>query len=137
MKTHLNYLGIWMDETKAYLIDPEKGELESLRCRQRPPRLPGKGATGMRLGNFRSTNNEYSVHRKMESMKAEYFESLSSRVEPYDEIVLFGPSHAMSEFYNKVRKGKTCRNTRIHLEPADRMTKNQRQAYVRKYFSGK
>ena len=127
-----------MDESKAYLVDPSRGETGKVQSRYTSRlRIPGESAGGTRLGNNRSTNNEYSRNRKHETLQADYFDFLTKQMEPFDEVLLFGPTHAKNELLNRVREGRQCRNVVIRVEKQDKMTKHQRQAYVRKYFEGK
>jgi hypothetical protein len=53
----------------------------------------------------------------------------------YDEVILFGPTDAKSELYNLLKNDHHFDKIRIEVKPADKMTENQQQAFVKKYFS--
>lgn len=131
-------IGVWLDYGKAYFIKPGKdnSEIEKFSSNlETHQRIDGESSSGARLGNNRSTNNEYSKHTKEQEDVKQYFKSLSTKLKPYDHILLFGASTAKNEFGNYILEDKSFNGKRIKTETADFMTENQMKAKVSEHFN--
>jgi hypothetical protein len=51
-----------------------------------------------------------------------------------DSILIIGPGEAKIEFEKTLKKNKSMQNRILKVEAADKMTKNQMIAYVRKFY---
>lgn len=74
------------------------------------------------------------MHNIEHYQRSDYFNGLGSVIKDYNEVVLFGPTDAKSELHNLLKDDHFFDKIRIEVKPADKMTENQRQAYVKKYF---
>jgi hypothetical protein len=129
-------IGVWMDHSKACLIDLAKntGAISTIKSPQRPRRIFGEGANGTRLGNNRSTNNEYHKHEKEKNTTHAFYKKLADALSMYDEVFLFGPTTARREFRNYILKENLLTGKKVASRASDYLTKNQMMAEVRKYF---
>src|SRR5689334_454245 len=129
-------IGVWMDHSKACLIDLAKSTktISTIKSPIKPRRIFGEKSDGTRLGNNRSTNNEYSKHEKEKNIEHAYFKKLVDTLSEYDEIFLFGPTTARKEFRNYVLKEKLLTGKKITSHAADYLTDNQMVEQVRNYF---
>jgi len=55
-------------------------------------------------------------------------------IKEFDDVLLFGPTSAKNELLNLLRQNHLFEKIKIELKPADKMTENQQQAFVREYF---
>jgi len=129
-------IGVWMDHSKACLIDPAKNTsaISTIESPIKPRRIFGEEANGTRLGNNRSTNNEYSIHEKEKNIAHAFYHKLADALHDYDEIFLFGPTTARKEFRNYSLEESRLTGKKITSRAADYITNNQMVAQVRKYF---
>ncbi len=119
-------LGIWMDHDHAHLTeftaDPMKTQtIESKFNHQTKEESLHKGENGM--------------HVKEQHQQAEYYKRLGEVIRNYQEVVLFGPTNAKIEMLNTLRGNHLFANIKIQVEDRDKMTENQKHAFVRKHFS--
>ena len=129
-------IGVWMDHSKACLIDPAKSTsaISTIKSPGKPRRIFGEEATGTRLGNNRSTNNEYSKHEKEKNIAHSFYHKLADALHAYYEIFLFGPTTARKEFRNYTLRENLLTGKKVASRPADYLTNNQMVQQVRKYF---
>ena len=132
----IKQIGIWMDHENALIIEPSSGQIRKINSPYKGrTRIPGETADGTRLGNYRSTNNESHKHYRQENDLHSYYKQLADEVHPYDEIFIFGPSTAHSEFQNYLLKEKNFHGKKIAVEKADYITENQMREMVRNFFT--
>ena len=131
-------VGLWMDHEEAKFIEPKKEQSSIRSIHANSPGLirhTGESSDGTKLGQYRSSNNEFSKHRKEENNIREYFESLVEQLQSYDEIFIFGPTTAAVEFKNYLSKEKVLSDKKIHMEKADYLTEPQLLKAVKEYFA--
>lgn len=130
-------MGVWMDHAEAWLITPGES-VEKMRNIKSPfqgrLRVDGEESSGTRLGNYRSTNNEYNKHQQEQGQLNTFFNRLSKEVEPYTDMLLFGPTHAATEFSHHLSSLQTFKNKNISVRITDYLTPNQMVEIVRKFF---
>ncbi|MBW8360610.1 MAG: hypothetical protein K0M56_00320 [Kaistella sp.] len=138
MKNNLNkQVGVWLDHSEAYFIDLSKDSniVEKVNSDQESHlRIAGEQGDGVRLGNNRSTNNEHQKHSREQELSKEYYDMLADRLKNFDDILLFGSTHAKDELYNELKSDKHFDGKTISVKPADHLTENQMIAEVRKHF---
>jgi hypothetical protein len=131
-------IGVWLDHSKAHFIDISMGPVSvetAFSNQESEVRFKGESATGTLLGNNRSTHSEYHKHNREREITGEYYRMLSDRLKNYDNILLFGPTSAKDELYNKLSADKHFTSKTVKVEPADQLTENQMIAKVKKFFS--
>ena len=138
MKTKVDLeksIGVWLDHEKAYFIKPNKKDhhIEMIHATT-VHNIAGGEPIGIKLGNNRSTNNEYSQENKKHEHQKEYFKELTNKLKSYDSIFLFGPSTFKSELRNHLNDDKAFHDKFIETATADDMTENQMVAKVLEHF---
>lgn len=140
MKTQpqIKQIGIWLDHSQAYFFHPDerKEEMESVDSQiVGNERERGHGADGIRLGGYRSTNNEHHKHQREQNELHIYYKELIHQLHDYDEIYLFGSGTARNELYNLMKEDAHFKAKKIHVAAADHLSENQMREQVNNYFS--
>ncbi len=131
-------MALWIDHAKAHFIDPDQPmiPIQSVHSDLEPrPRTRGESPEGVRLGGYRSTNNEHHRNNKEEAALRDYYRLLADRLEVYPEIYIFGPGEAHKELNNLLLEDSRFRKHRIETEACVPLSENQLRAKVREHFS--
>jgi stalled ribosome rescue protein Dom34 len=123
MKTN-NNLGIWMDHSVANLIDIDlKNKCQSI------------------VSKFTSETKEEALvrseslmHNKRQKMHEKFYTKIGDQILKYKHVLLFGPTNAKVELYNYLNKDLHFLDIKVDIETADKMTDNEKNAFVRKHF---
>lgn len=65
---------------------------------------------------------------------ADFFKKLLEALKNYDEVLLFGPTEAKSEFLHFIRKHHHYDAIKIEVRNTDVLTEKQRHIFVTEYF---
>ncbi|MBW8331555.1 MAG: hypothetical protein K0M40_06035 [Prolixibacteraceae bacterium] len=117
-------LGIWMDHSTANLIEftddkTETTEFEAQVGEQDEPLNP---------------SDETMIQNKDQNELSDFYKRISEVIKDYDEVLLFGPTHAKDELNNILKDDRHFDEVKIEIKPADNMTENQQQAFVKDHF---
>lgn len=82
-----------------------------------------------------NSRDETLIQNKEQNELSGFFKRLSDVIINYDEVLLFGSTNAKTELLNKLKDDHHFDEVKIEVKPADKMTKNQQQAFVQEYFS--
>lgn len=118
-------LGIWMDHSIAHLMKLTNDTIVTISIKQNST-LPAKEQN---MGV-----HERLRHNKEQTELSAYFKKLSDVIIDYDEVILFGPTDAKTELFNLLKNNHHFDNIKIGIKSADKMTENQQQLFVKKYF---
>ena len=126
IKKATNHLGIWMDHANAHLMDYEAKSIvtriiDSQFTHQVKEDILSKG--------------ESHMHNKEQHMQAEYYNALAEVIKNYKEVILFGPTEAKIELYKILRADHHFDKIKIDIQQTDKMTENQKHAFVKGYFT--
>lgn len=117
-------LGIWMDHASANLLD-----------------LHSKKNNHTIVSEFTFSTKEEALdkseslmHNKEQQMHEAYYKEIADEILKYDTVLLFGPTDAKSELHNYLNKDLHFKDIKIDIEAADKMTDNQKEAFVREHF---
>jgi len=117
-------LGIWMDHSMANLIEVnEPASSQSIQSDF--------------THNTESDaihKSENIMHNKEQQMHEAYYKKIADEILKYDHVLLFGPTNAKSELHNYLDKDLHFKDVKIDVEPADKMSDNEKQAFVKKHF---
>jgi len=123
MKTQ-HKLGVWMDHSTACLIA-----------------LSANKNNHSITSNFTSDTKEEALgrsetimHNKEQQMQEAYYKEIADEILKYDHVLLFGPTNAKSELHNYLSKDLHFKDIKIDVESADKMTDNEKDAFVKKHF---
>ena len=119
-------LGIWMDPSTAHVM-----EFAAYPIVTKTILLSVDPAEK----NYGFGKNEIMMHNKEKHRQKEYYNKLGDVIKQYSDVILFGPTEAKVELFNRLTKEPAFDNTRIKIEHADKMTENQQHAFVRDYFT--
>ncbi|GGG97906.1 hypothetical protein GCM10011416_14930 [Polaribacter pacificus] len=119
-----NRLGIWMDHSEAQLI--ELNLKDDLRT------IVSPFTTNTKLEAL--SRSEDIMHNKEQQMHEEFYKTISSEILKYQHVLLFGPTNAKEELLNYLNKDRHFKDIKIELKSADKMTKNEKFAFVKKFF---
>jgi stalled ribosome rescue protein Dom34 len=123
MKTEKT-LGIWLDHASAELIDLN---------------LDTKMETIVSEFTFETkeeilSRSERSMHNKRQQMQESYYKEIGQTILKYDKVVLFGPTNAKTELHNYLKEDLHFKDIQIDVEAADKMTNNEKDAFVKNHF---
>ena len=123
METKTN-LGIWMDHSTAHLID-----------------LNSKNKYNAIVSKFTSETKEEALstseslmHNKRQQMHEAYYKEIADEIIKYNHVLLFGPTNAKVELHNYLKKDLHFKKIKIDIEAADKMTDNEKDAFVINHF---
>ena len=123
-----NRIGIWMDHSKANLMEFTTDPIETTVIE------PVFNMLGKDNDLPRS---ESLTHNKAQNEQKSFYKQLEAAIKNCTEVILFGPTDAKTELYNLLKADHHFDNIKIEVADADKMTENQQHAFVKKHFSGK
>ncbi len=115
-------LGIWMDHSTANLID-----------------LNAENSTISSPFTFlvkeeALSRSEHIMHNKESQMHEAYYKKIALEILKYNHVVLFGPTQAKKELHNFFKDDLHFKDIKIDIESADKMTDNEKNAFVLNHF---
>jgi nitrogenase subunit NifH len=124
--TKVRKIGIWMDHANAHIMEYTTDSIE----------------TSIITSPFTHQVKEESIqkgeslmHNKEQHQQAEYYKKIGAEILKYETVVLFGPTDAKVELHNILKADHRFDDIKIDVQPADKMTEHQEQAFVKTYFS--
>lgn len=123
MKTQKN-LGIWMDHLNANLIDLEATDGNRT--------ITSKFNYDVQDEAIRKSEN--GMHNKRQQLTEDYYKEIADVILNYDYVLLFGPTNAKTELHNHIMEDLRFKDIKFTVGPADKMTDNQKDAFVKNYF---
>ncbi len=118
-------IGIFMDHAHASLIDVTNDDIVVTSV---------EAAFLNEEKQEMHSRSEHVMHNKQQQQQAAYYKQLADAIVSYDEVLLFGPTNARTELYNILRSDLAFSKITIDVQPADKMTPNQQNAFVKKHF---
>ena len=118
-------LGIWMDHSTANLIDLDSNN-------------KSKTITSEFTFDTKEealSRSESIMHNKRQQMHESFYKNIGSQILKYKHVLLFGPTNAKVELHNYIKKDVNYKDITIDVESADKMTDNEKVAFVKKHFS--
>jgi hypothetical protein len=82
-----------------------------------------------------ASNNERNKHNIEQNEITEYLKTLEAKLQPYEEIHLFGQGIAKDKLKNHLSENKHFNSKFIHVHNADQLTANQELAMAKKLLS--
>lgn len=118
-------IGIWMDHSDANLIhlDTEASD-DSITSNF------NSGLKAEALGR-----SENLMHNKEQQMHDAFYKTIGTEILKYDHVLLFGPTNAKTELFNHLKKDSHFNDITIDVESSDKMTDNEKHAFVKKHFN--
>lgn len=119
-------LGIWMDHSTANIYELLNNTVIS-KTLESIPAFPEQ------IENLRL--DESLMHNKEQNQHADFYKKISSIINDYSEVLLFGPTDAKSELFNLLKNDRQFDKIKISVQPADNITDNQQKAFVKDFFN--
>ncbi len=121
-------MGIWMDYATAHLIHlatqpGDDSTLVSNFTYEEKLSVAGKGKSWM--------------HTKEAYEQLSYYKKLGEAIKNYNSVLLFGPTTAKMELLNLLHSSPQFAGIRIETKHTDKMTANQRYAFVKDHFKSR
>lgn len=129
-------IGIFMNHTRALFFIPENGPQQPAPLEsgiENRLRYPGETHPGANVGNFRSTNNEYSRHNRENNQLKQYLQALSEYLEPVDAALILGPKTLVNRFKNHINGNKKFAGKQFKFEQHDKLSAAQFHVAVKKF----
>ncbi len=125
-------VGLWIDHKQAYAIWSNDGRVEIIPSRIEPPAHSG----GTQLGGKLNQKADLELHHndRFRLQLNKYYQQVMSVLKSADSIFIMGPGKAKIELEKAIKKNKSMQKRILKVETADKMTKNQMIAYVRKFY---
>ena len=121
----IKQLGVWMDHSKAILIELYDHKVDSKEVVLKQSALEQENVD----------THEVKVHSKEQSHnQSVYFKEISDSIRNYQEVLLFGPTDAKNELFNLLKTDHLFQNIKIELRTTDKMSTIEKQEFVVKYF---
>jgi len=120
-----NQLGIWMDDSVAYLIEFTTNPFEVIMILCEFPIDEKNG------NNQEKTASTSSIKT---SAFNQYHNKIGRAIIKYHEIILFGPSDAKIDFFDFLSEDERFLKLKIEIKDADKMDVNQQHAFINDYF---
>ncbi len=117
-------LGIWMDHSDADIIDINKESYSST--------IKSKFTFDTKEAAIHK--GEYLMHNKEQQMHEAYYSEIADEILKYDHVLLFGPTNAKTELYNYLNKDLHFKDITIEVKSSDKMSENEKFAFVRNHF---
>ena len=118
-------LGIWMDHANAHLIEL------NVKSKENKTIMAQDGEQDEAL----NPRDETLIQNKEQNELSGFFDRISNVIVNYDEVLLFGPTSAKTELVNILKSDHHFDEIKIEVKPADKMTENQQQAFVKEHFN--
>ncbi len=119
-------LGIWMDHSTANILELLNDTVIS-KTMESTPAFPEQ-VENLRL-------DESLMHNKEQNQYADFYKKLSYIINDYSEVLLFGPTNAKTELFNLLKNNRQFEKIKISVQPADKLTENQQEAFVKDFFN--
>lgn len=118
--------GIWMDHSIAIIMELTNDTIVEHRIVSE--------FTHQEKENSLTERGEKHMHIKEQHLQSSYYKELSENIIKYQDVILFGPTDAKDELFNLLKTNHLFKNIKIEVKHSDKMTENQKYAFVKEYF---
>lgn len=118
-------IGVWMDHSTAQLIENQtKGTNTTIHSH-----------FNFNMKEEALSRSENLMHNKEQQAQDSFYKKIADEISSYDNVLIFGPTDAKLELKNYLRKDEHFKNKQIIVQSADKMTDNEKNAFVKSYFA--
>ncbi len=140
------YVGIWIDQRKAYIValnkhifEFEKVEKEGFTTIESGVEKHVRLSGGARTGKTPYGPQDIAVDSKLNDRRThqlqDYYQMIIKHIQDAKKIYIFGPGKAKTGLEKEIKNSKTLARKLIAVETTDKMTEKQIAAKVRKFFA--
>jgi hypothetical protein len=119
-------LGIFMDHSKAHLMEFKVGPIETNVIESKFTHLEKE---------LSIAKSEILMHNREQHEQSVYYKKLGEAIKNYNEVILFGPTEAKVELFNLLKKDHLFANIKIDIQQTDKMSDSQQHVFVREHFA--
>ena len=126
-------IGLWIDHKQAYVISYQDAKIEVIPSHLEPP---AHFSGGTQLGGKQNQKGDIELHHndRFKLQLNKYYQQVIAALKGAGSIFIMGPGEAKIEFEKAIKERKAMQKRLLKVETADKMTKNQMIAYVRKFY---
>jgi stalled ribosome rescue protein Dom34 len=126
-------VGLWIDHKQAYLIWYKESRVEVIPSDIEPPE---HFSGGTQLGGKLNQKGDMELRHndRYRLMLIKFYKQVVAALKDVDSIFIMGPGEAKVEFEKVLKRQKAMQKRLLKVEAADRMTKNQMIARVKKFY---
>jgi len=119
-------LGVWMDHSKAFLMELTNG-----------PILQHQLQSDFNFLHRESSlvKSELLLHNREQHEQSVYYQTIAKTIINFNEVLLFGPTEAKDELFNLIRANTLFDKIKITVQNSDIMTEVQMHIHVREFFA--
>ena len=119
-------LGIWMDHSKAFLMEVTSG-----------PILQHQLQSDFNFQHRESSlqKSELLMHNREQHEQSIYYKTIAETIADFNDVLLFGPTDAKDELFNLIRANRLFDAINITVQNSDIMTEVQMHIHVREFFA--
>jgi hypothetical protein len=129
------HIGIWIDHKQAYVIWYKSSKVDMIPSNIEPPaHYSGGTQLGGKLNQKGDVELRHNDRFRLQLNK--YYRQVIAALKDADSIFIMGPGEAKIEFGKVIKKSKAIQKRLLKVETADKMTKNQMIAHVKKFYKG-
>jgi stalled ribosome rescue protein Dom34 len=126
-------VGLWIDHKQAYLIWYKEGRVDVILSNIEPPE---HFSGGTQLGGKLNQKGDMELRHndRYRLMLTKFYKQVIAALQDAGSIFIMGPGEAKVEFEKVLKRQKAMQKRLLKVETADKMTKNQMLAHVRKFY---
>lgn len=129
-------VGLWIDHKQAYLIWYKEGRIDVIPSEIEPPEhFSGGTQLGGKLNQKGDMELRHNDRYRLKLTK--FYKRVVAALKDVDSIFIMGPGEAKVEFEKVLKRQKAMQKRLLKVETADKMTKNQMIARVRKFYKNR
>ncbi len=127
------HIGVWIDHKRAHVIWYEDGRVDVISSNLEPP---AHYSGGTQLGGKLNQKGDLELHHsdRYRAQLGKFYRQVVAALRDADSIFVMGPGEAKIEFGKALKKHKALQKRLVKVETADKMTKNQMIARVKKFY---
>ena len=127
------HIGVWIYHKQAYVIWYEDGRVEEIPSNIEPP---AHYSGGTQLGGKLNQKGDLELRHndRYRVQLSKFYRQVVAALKDADSIFIMGPGEAKIEFGKSLKKHKVMQKRLLKVETADKMTKNQMIANVKKFY---
>ena len=118
-------MGIWMDHSGAQLLEFSGDAKPMIKIPLNVQLHPEEG------DNY---DDESKMLHKEKNSLASFYKKIVPVIRDFDELLLFGPTNAKSEFHNFLRKDAYFDQMKITTMTTDKLSGEQKHHFVTDFF---
>lgn len=128
-------IGIWLDSSKALIIENEKDKIETILSEIEHYNLHG-GAKGKTPYGTQDATSETKLLERKKMQTKRYFDTIIKQISNADKVVIFGPAETKLAFQKTLEGNAQTKEKLIGVKTAgNKLTENQLKEWVRHFYA--